>query len=175
MTGCQVPKPAAALVVCGLVACSLAACGSSRAPSPACERLRPAITDLERETVDYLDWTKKAPAAQRQQGAEAATAAILTACTEGNWSDAAVRCVSDQLEAEKQDVKHPCELPENERNQVKAAINAAEDAAFRRIFGPPPPRPDPRRAFERFANEMERRARQAAGDAGVGRDAGPVP
>ena len=82
------------LIPLALASSLLVACGSSAQKStPACDLMRPAFVENERERVSADDRTHDLSEADRQKAIDTAVAAAISVCVEDHWTEAEVKCL----------------------------------------------------------------------------------
>lgn len=142
-----------ALVSSALVASLLAACGSSASKSsPACDLMRPAFAENERERAGADDRTRNLPEAERQKAIDTAVGAAMTVCVDDHWTEAQVKCLLAKPGAKGSD----CGFPPPGFHH----LNTAVEATYARAFGP---RKDPTDSYNRWAGEHSAVHRNADG------------
>jgi hypothetical protein len=120
-----------ALLSFGLAAFTsgLTACGSSASKSsPACDLMRPAFVENERERAASDDRTRGLAEAERQKVTDGAVAAAMAVCVEDHWTDAMVKCLLAKPGAKGSD----CGFPPPGFHH----LNTAVEATYARAYGP---------------------------------------
>lgn len=106
----------------------LAACGSSASKSsPACDRMRPAFVENEKERVGADDRTRNLPEPERQKAMDAGVAAAMSVCVEDHWTETQVQCLLAKPGAKGSD----CGFPPPGFHHLNTAI----EATYARTFG----------------------------------------
>jgi hypothetical protein len=131
----------------------LVACGSSASKSsPACDLMRPAFVENERERIGADDRTHNLSEAERQKASDTAVAAAMAVCVEDHWTEAQVKCLLAKPGAKGSDCGFP---PPGFRH-----LNTAVEATYARAYGP---RKDPADNLTQWAGQHNAEHRHADG------------